>query len=429
MRCVELHFAPLVGGLKSMGVSEEEFKHIAKFGKGIDGSSVYLVSIEKSDLLLMPVRETLYTLPWSGSACVLCDIYRPAERIEEFGKEKECELSPRFVLKRELANLARMGYDFRTSVEMEYFLLTNEASEPSTKCLVDDVGYLSPTPRDRGARFRRELVKTLYDVGIRTAYEHHEVSPGQYEVCLTDEPALITADNVMRFRYIAANLAAQRGYVFTPMPKPFVGMNGSGMHIHMSLFKGKRNLFFGKEERISGLARNFIGGLLEHSKALAAFAAPSINSYKRLVAGYEAPVYVAWGHMNRSTLIRIPAFSTQRTARVELRTPDPTCNPYLTQAAMLVAGMDGIERELDPGEPSSLNVYNENEGLDTLPPTLAAAIEELKKDKVLTQRIGRQAIEHYARLKLKEWEDFRRENDWKLDEITPWEYRRYLNFV
>jgi glutamine synthetase len=233
----------------------------------------------------------------------------------------------------------------------------------------------------------------------------------------------------MRFRYIAANLAAQRGYVFTPMPKPFVGMNGSGMHIHMSLFKGKRNLFFGKEERISGLARNFIGGLLEHSKALAAFAAPSINSYKRLVAGYEAPVYVAWGHMNRSTLIRIPAFSTQRTARVELRTPDPTCNPYLTQAAMLVAGMDGIERELDPGEPSSLNVYNENEGLDTLPPTLAAAIEELKKDKVLAQRIGRQAIEHYARLKLKEWEDFRRENDWKLDEITPWEYRRYLNFV
>ena len=425
VKYVELHFLPLVGGLRSIEVSFKGYREALRYGKGIDGSSVSLAPIEKSDLYLKPVKGSFLRLPWDRDvARVLCDIYIPAEKIED--SEEELDLSPRYILKRSLERASEMGYGFRASVEMEFFILRSGER-------LDDAGYLSPKPLDKGVHLRREILEALSSAGVQILYDHHEVSQGQYEVCLLDKVGLKTADNITAFRYLTKNLVHERGLELTFMPKPFPKINGSGMHIHMSLFKdGSRgvNLFYGDGgERISRLAKQFIGGLLSHAKALAALMAPTVNSYKRLVPGYEAPVNIAYGDMNRSALVRIPAFRSRGAARVEVRMPDCLSNPYLSMAAALNAGLDGIEKDIDPGEPCDVNTYKEG-SYDSLPPTLGEALGELARDKVLAECLGEKAMRTYISSKTKEWEEYKKHHrEWDPLTITEWEWKKYFDSI
>lgn len=421
---VELLFTPLVGGLKCVEVSGDEYEKATLSGKGIDGSSVRLAPIERSDLLLRPVEDSYFKVPEEdASGKALCDIYAPAERVEDFGKEKEYHLSPRTILKKVLrAREEELGCRFVASLEMEFFLLKDGE-------FLDRTGYFAPQPRDRSIDLRHEILRNIGKAGVAWTYTHHEVSTGQYEVCLHHELALKMADNATKFRYIAKNTAHRRGLNLTFMPKPFPEINGSGMHIHMSLMKEKDNLFYGGDtERISPLAKHFVGGILQHAEALAAFLASSVNSYKRLVPGYEAPINLTWGHMNRSALIRVPTFNDAGAARLEIRAPDPFTNPYLALAALLAAGFHGIQEEIDPGDPCAVNTYVDGE-YETLPSDLGEALEALSQDTVLKEALGREAVERYRRMKMAEWEEYREAHEvWDPSSITQWERDRYIDY-
>ena len=420
---VELLFTPLIGGLKSVEMNGEEYKRAILHGKGIDGSSVRLAPIERSDLLLKPIKETYFQMPGEDtSGKVLCDIYAPAERVEDFDKEEENPLSPRTMLKRVIeAKEKELRCCFVASFEMEFFLLKDGE-------FLDRVGYFSPQPLDRSVDLRREIIRNLTESEVAWTYTHHEVSTGQYEVCLRHESALRMADNAAKFRYIAKNTAHQRGVDLTFMPKPFPGINGSGMHIHMSLMKENDNLFYGGgSDRISLLAKHFAGGVLHHAKALAAFLASTVNSYKRLVPGHEAPINLTWGHMNRSALIRVPTFNDAASARLEIRAPDPLTNPYLALAALLAAGSHGIQEKIDPGEPCTVNTYVYGE-YDTLPRDLGEALQALGQDRVLEEALGHEALEWYRRMKMDEWKKYREAHEvWEPSLITKWERDRYLD--
>lgn len=418
---VEMQFTNLAGELKSVDLTYERFRESVRLGKGVDGSSVHMAPLERSDLIIKPIMESYFRVPWNEgrTARVLCDIFKPAERVSEFAREKEYELSPRCILKRNLASAKEEGYEFVTSAEMEFFALKDGE-------FLDRAPYFAPPPYDRGAELRRETLITMTKVGVRGEYLHHEVATGQYEITLRHGNALRTADNVMTFKYVAKNIAARAGALITFMPKPFAGMNGSGMHIHMSLRRAKANAFYGRE-MLSKLARHFIAGVLAHAKALSALAAPTVNSYKRLVAGYEAPVYICWGFMNRSAMIRVPSFNSKRSARVELRMPDPTCNPYLTQAAILASGLHGIRERMDPGDAMTDNAYESGGDLDELPGTLKEALGGLRKDRVIMNALGEAAAQKYIQTKTREWEEYERINpDWDHATITHWETERYL---
>lgn len=419
---VELQFTDLTGALRSIDVSQERFDDAVKLGKVFDGSSIKMAELEKSDLLLKPAMGTYFKLPWNGRVGrVLCDIFYPAEKPADFGREKEHEMNPRRVLKMALDEASRLGYSFMTSAEMEYFVVNN--GHP-----LDEVGYFSPAPQDRGAQLRRDIFKALAGVGVMGEYLHHEVARGQYEICLRYDEALRTADNIVTFKYVVKNMASLKDLTLTFMPKPFSGMNGSGMHIHLSLRdkKSGENLFYGKE-RISNTAKHFIGGVLAHAKSLAGIAAPTVNSYKRLIAGYEAPVYICWGHMNRSALIRVPSFNSPKSARFELRMPDPSCNPYLVYAAVLAAGLEGISRGIDPGEACASNVYENHKDFEVLPPTLDDALTQLERDALIRRALGEAVVEKYIALKRQEWRSYKAiHKKWDPQEITDWERSRYL---
>ena len=421
---VELQFTEITGQLKAIDIDMHRFKKSIELGKIVDGSSINMKPIEKSDLLLKPVMETYFRLPWKPDvARVLCDMYEPAEKVEDFGREKEFEISPRFALKKIIKNAGDAGYSFHTSSEMEFFAI-------SEKQPYDRAGYMAPPPMDKLANLRREIVRTLSKVNIAGEYTHHENATGQYEICFRHNEALKTADNVMTFKYIAQNLAAMNNQTLSFMPKPYAGINGSGMHIHMSLYdkNDKEDLFFGKE-RLSKLAENFMGGILNHARALSALGASTVNSYKRLLAGYEAPVYVCWGYMNRSALIRIPSFNSPEQARVELRMPDPCCNPYLVYAAVLAAGLRGIKEKIDPGPAWEKNAYKYHEGLTVLPATLKEALDELDKDKVVKGALGEKLVNHYLKIKRKEWGEYEKLfPTWNPMEVTEWERDKYMEF-
>lgn len=420
---IELQFTDLLGILRSIEVNSKNFTEIEKSGKGFDGSSVGFVPVEKSDLLLKPIPETFFQLPWDKKvARFLCDIFRPPEKIEEFLKEKEFELSPRFILKKVLNSAKEKGFNFFISAEMEFFLLKG-------KEFIDHSFYFSPTPLDAGAKIRREIFDTLLSLNIPIEYSHHEVSKSQHEITLGHSDPLRTADNIVSFKYLAKNLAAKYGFSLTFMPKPFAKINGNGMHLHLSVFdKRKRNLFFGKE-RISETAKHFIAGILKHAKSIAAIAAPTVNSYKRLVPGYEAPVNICWGFINRSALIRVPAFSKENSARIELRMPDALSNPYLLFAVVLAAGMEGIEKNLDPGENCSINTYRNEEKFEKLPETLEEALKELRKDFLMKEVLG-EALEKFISLKEKEWQEYVKVHPkWNPLEITEWEFQKYFDLI
>jgi glutamine synthetase len=447
---VELQFTTLLGELKSIDVDFSRFKDALKIGKGVDGSSVGLAPIEHSDIVLKPIGSTYFKEPWNSGevGCVLCDIYSPSANVEGFGIEKELELSPRFILKKQVAKAEEIGLDPLISSENEYFAFKNGQ-------LLDNAGYMSPPPIDRGAPLRRKILKTLKElrIGVKrepekeidVEYLHHEVSPGQYEISLRYDKALKTADNIMRFRYIASNIAAEEGITLSFMPKPQIGINGSGMHMHMSLKSAKdgTNIFYDDKKGLSNDAKYFIGGILKHAKALAALFAPTVNSYKRLIPGFEAPQYLpkylpkdlvlvgGWGWINRSAFIREPYFNTKKAARVEVRGPDPKSS-YLAIAGIIGAGMDGMENKIEPGEPCSEDIFEDAkknpDKYDHLPATLGEAIEELKKDSLVCNVLGPEATQRYTEAKIKEWTDYCKANPgkWNPLEVTEWERAKYL---
>ncbi|MGV8144541.1 MAG: type I glutamate--ammonia ligase [Methanothermobacter sp.] len=421
---VRLQFVDIHGTPKNMAiplVKPGDIEDIIKDGLLFDGSSVEgFVDINNSDLILKPDPATFSALPWrpeeKGACRFICDVYWP--------DGTPFEGDPRNVLKKALAKAEKQGYSYNIGPEPEFFIIGE--NEYGQIVPADDGVYFDVEPVDQGTDVRRELVLGLESLNFDIEVSHHEVGPGQHEIDFKFDNAMKTADAVITFKQAIKAIVDKLGYMVTFMPKPFFGVNGSGMHCHQSLFKDGKNLFFDPdgENQLSEEALYFTGGLLKHSKALAAVVAPTVNSYKRLVPGYEAPVYIAYGLKNRSTLVRIPA-SRGIGTRVEFRCPDPSCNPYLAFAAMLEAGMDGIDNKISPGEPTELDVFNLNPdeldtvGIDTLPSSLWEAYHALEKDEIVKSSLGEHVYSKYMEFKKQEWDEYR-------IQVFKYEQDRYL---
>ncbi|MEL7670334.1 type I glutamate--ammonia ligase [Methanobacterium sp.] len=409
---VRLQFVDIHGTPKNMAiplVKPDQMEDILKDGLLFDGSSVEgFVDINESDLILKPDPDTFSTLPWrpeeKGVCRFICDVYWP--------EGKPFEGDPRYILKRALEKAEKAGYEYNVGPEPEFFILDQD--EEGNLIPNDDGAYFDVEPVDQGTDIRRQLVMDLEALNFDVEVSHHEVAPGQHEIDFKFDNALKTADAVITFKQAIKAIVDTMGYMVTFMPKPFFGENGSGMHCHQSLFKGGENVFYDPdtETQLSQEAMYFMGGLLQHSPALTAICAPTINSYKRLVPGYEAPVYVAYGLKNRSTLVRIPA-SRGKGTRVELRMPDPSCNPYLAFAAMLEAGLDGMKNKVDPGEPTEIDVFGKSIeelktlGIDVLPSSLWEAYHALEKDDVVRSTLGDHIYTQFRDIKKAEWDDYR----------------------
>ncbi|MEN6329788.1 MAG: type I glutamate--ammonia ligase [Methanobacteriaceae archaeon] len=409
---VRLQFVDIHGTPKNMAVplvKADDFEDVLKDGLLFDGSSVAgFVNINESDLIIKPDPDTFSPLPWrpgeKGVCRFICDIYWP--------DGTPFEGDPRYILKRTLEKAKNEGYEYNVGPEPEFFIVEKDENG---KIHPHDSGvYFDVEPVDQGTDMRRELVLGLEELKFDVETSHHEVAPGQHEISFKFDDALKTADAVITFKQAIKAIVDNMGYLVTFMPKPFFGENGSGMHCHQSLFQHGENLFYDPdgENQLSQEAMYFTGGLLKHSPALAAVVAPTINSYKRLVPGYEAPVYISYGLKNRSTLVRIPA-SRGKGTRIEFRCPDPSCNPYLAFAAMLEAGMDGIKNKVDPGEPVEIDVFGLDEagleemGIGTLPSSLWEAYHALEKDEVIKSALGEHIYPRFYDLKRKEWDDYR----------------------
>lgn len=391
IKFIRLQFVDINGIPKSVSVpfgSDEDLEDMFNDGILFDGSSVDgFVEINDSDLIMKPDPNTVSLLPWrpeeSGVCRFICDIYNT--------DNTPFEGDPRSILKKSLKKISDEGYNYNIGPEPEFFIIDKD--EEGNYIPHDDASYFDVEPLDKGPNFRRKLVFDLEELGFEVEASHHEVAPGQNEIAFKFDDALKTADAVITFKQAIKAIVDNMGYMVTFMPKPFFGVNGSGMHCHQSLFKNGENLFSDEnsENGLSQEALYFMGGLLKHSAALSAVVAPTVNSYKRLVPGYEAPVYVAYGLKNRSALIRIPAARGKGT-RIEYRCPDPSCNPYLAFAAMLEAGLDGINNKIDPGDPTEINIYKLNDeeleerGIKTLPASLWEAYHAFEEDEV---QIGR----------------------------------------
>ncbi|MFN0094025.1 MAG: glutamine synthetase family protein [Dehalococcoidia bacterium] len=422
VKFIRLWFTDILGSLKSFAITVEELEKALEGGMGFDGSSIQgFARIDESDMLAIPDPTTFQLVPWrpkeQGVARMFCDIHRP--------DGKPFEGDPRFVLKRQLKRASDLGYAFYVSPELEYFYFRDSrGTEP-----LDRGGYFDQTA-DAASDLRRETVLTLEAMGIEVEYSHHEVAPSQHEITLRYTDALTMADNAMTYRLVVKEIALNHGVYATFMPKPVEGVNGSGMHVHQSLFKGERNAFFDPEDpmHLSAIARGYIAGLLHHSRAMTLVCNQWVNSYKRLLPGFEAPVYMTWARRNRSDLIRIPDFQPGRevNTRIEYRSPDPACNPYLTFAAMLAAGLDGIAKERPLPDPVEENVYEMSEagrrarGIETLPGSLIDAVEAADASDFLREALGEHVVESLVKNKRIEWDRYRRHvSDFELREYLP----------
>ncbi|MBO9370108.1 MAG: glutamine synthetase [Chloroflexi bacterium] len=427
VRFVSLQFTDILGTVKSVTIPVTQLEEALENGVWFDGSSIEgFARIYESDRLLVPDLATYRVLPWSEPerrrARIFCDVYDPD------GKPSPSD--PRSTLKRMLARAAKKGYIYNVGPEIEFFLFRRN-NDTSLRPVPHDVGgYFDFSPRDEAQQVRSEIVLMLLALGIQVEMSHHEVATGQHEIDFRYADALTSADNAVTFKYTVRAIAASHGIYASFMPKPIFGINGSGMHTHQSLSDPSgRNLFYDPDDpyHLSPLAYQFIAGQMVHARALAAVVAPTVNSYKRLTPGYEAPVYVCWAHLNRSALIRVPAVRAgrEKAARIELRCPDPSANPYLAFAAMLAAGLDGIEKGLIPPPPVNEDVYHFDEcdlrerSIGTLPGTLAEALDELERDEVIREALGPAIVETMLRARRKEWEEYR-------IQVTPWELERYL---
>jgi len=426
VKFIRLWFTDILGSLKSFAVTIDELENALEDGMGFDGSSIEgYARIDESDMVAMPDPSTFEILPWRKHedlqvARMFCDIRRPT------GEPFECD--PRYVLKRNLARAAEMGYDYYVGPELEYFYFES-SDEPKT---IDAGGYFDLTPLDIASDLRRDTVLTLEKIGIGVEYSHHEVAPSQHEIDMRYTDALKMADNVMTYRLVVKEIALQHSVYATFMPKPIFGENGSGMHTHMSLFKGNKNAFFDAsgEFHLSDLAHKFIAGLLAHAREITLVTNQWVNSYKRLVPGYEAPVYISWARRNRSDLVRVPEYKPgkEKATRIEYRSPDPACNPYLAFSVMLAAGLEGIEKEYELCEPVERNVYAMTDeerrslGIDTLPGSLQEAIQCAEKSEVVRKALGDVLFEKFIADKKIEWDKYRAQ-------VTNYELDRYLSIL
>lgn len=412
VKFIRLWFTDILGFLKSFAITREELEEALESGMGFDGSSIQgFARIDESDMIAQPDPSTFVLLPWrptgtSAVARMFCDILEP-DRTPHVG-------DPRYVLKRNLERAKDLGYTFYVGPELEYYYF--ESPEPPPKPL-DRGSYFDLTPLDVASDLRRETVLTLEEMGIGVEYSHHEVGPSQHEIDLRYTDALTMADNAMTYRLVVKEIAMRHNVYATFMPKPFATENGSGMHTHMSLFRGEKNAFFDPDDKyyLSREAKSFIAGLLKYAPEICLVTNQWVNSYKRLVPGYEAPVYLSWATRNRSDLIRVPTYKPgkETATRIELRSPDPACNPYLAFAAMLAAGLKGIEEGLDPGDPVERNVYEMSEeerlerGIGSLPSDLWEAIRIAEKSELLRDCLGDHVFEILIRDKKIEWEKYR----------------------
>ncbi len=423
VKFVRMWFTDVLGFLKSFSIIAEELEEALDEGKGFDGSSIEgFARIEESDVIAMPDPETFAVLPWrpnegAGVARVFCDVLKP--------DGSPYEGDPRWALKRVLKRAADMGYTFYVGPELEYFYFkTAQGTEP-----LDAGGYFDLTPLDVANDLRRETILVLEDVGIKVEYSHHEVAPSQHEIDLRYMDALKMADAAMTYRLVVKEVAMKAGVHATFMPKPLFGENGSGMHTHQSLFKGERNAFFDANDdyHLSPTAKGYVAGLLRHAREICAVVAQWVNSYKRLVPGYEAPVYVSWGRRNRSALVRVPMYKPgkEKATRAEFRCPDPACNPYLAFAVMLAAGLKGIEEGYELPDPVEEDIFRmtpeerEARGIESLPGSLDEAIAETEKSELVRGALGDHIFEKFIANKKIEWDTYRMH-------ISQYELDRYL---
>ena len=424
VKFIRLQFTDILGVLKNVAITTEELEKALDGELMFDGSSILgFVPIEESDMSLRPDPKTFAVFPWrprdGAVARLICDVYNP-----DGTPFAGC---PRNTLKRTLAEAAKSGFTMQVGPECEFFFFyVDEQGRPTLKTH-DEAGYFDLSPVDFGENARRAIVLALEEMGFEIEASHHEVAPGQHEIDFKYSDALGVADKIVTFKFVVRTIAQRHGLHATFMPKPVFGINGSGMHMHQSLFRGNQNVFYDSDapDGLSDFARYYIGGLLKHAPALTAIASPTVNSYKRLVPGYEAPVYIAWSEKNRSALVRIPAKRGLST-RVEYRSPDPSCNPYLAIAACLQAGLDGIKQNILPPEIVNRNIYHmSNEerkelGIGTLPGNLAEALEELKADTVIVKSLGEHVFNHFLEAKTKEWDNYR-------IQVHQWEISEYLS--
>jgi glutamine synthetase len=423
VKFIRMWFTDILGMLKSFAITVEELEGALEEGMGFDGSSIHgFARIDESDMVALPDPDTFQLLPWRprehrAVARMFCDILRPGG--------KPFEGDPRYVLKQNLKRASDMGYTYYVGPELEYFYFQDSKGTQG----LDEGGYFDLTPLDTATDLRRDTVLTLEEMGIGVEYSHHEVATSQHEIDMRYTDALTMADSVMTYRLVVKQIALSHGVYATFMPKPVFGINGSGMHVHQSLFKGERNAFFDKDDpyNLSKLAKGYIAGLLKHSPEITAVTSQWVNSYKRLVPGYEAPVYISWARRNRSDLVRVPEYrpGREKATRIEFRSPDPACNPYLAFSVMLAAGLEGIEKGYEVPDPIEENVYEmtdeerKKRGIETLPASLLEAIMLTEKSEVVRKALGDHVFEAFITNKKIEWNQYR-------TQVTDYELKRYL---
>jgi glutamine synthetase len=424
VKFIRLWFTDILGFLKSFAITREELEEALENGMGFDGSSIQgFARIDESDMIAQPDPSTFALLPWrpsghSAVARMFCDILEP-DRSPHQG-------DPRFVLKRNLKKAQDLGYTYYVGPELEYYYFAGSEPPPVT---LDRGGYFDLTPLDVASDLRRETVLTLEEMGIGVEYSHHEVGPSQHEIDLRYTDALQMADNAMTYRLVVKEVAIKQGVHATFMPKPLFGENGNGMHTHMSLFKGDKNAFFDANDEyyLTAEAKAFIAGLLKYAPEFCLVTNQFVNSYKRLVPGYEAPVYLSWAQRNRSDLIRVPTYKPgkENSTRIELRSPDPACNPYLVFAVTLAAGLKGIEDNLELAEPIERNIYEMPEserkelGIKSLPADLWEAIQLAEESELVRECLGDHVFRSLIKDKKVEWDKYRAV-------VTEFELNNYL---
>ena len=411
IKFIRFWFTDVLGFLKSFAITVEELEGALNEGMGFDGSSIEGYSrIEESDVIAMPDPSTFQLLPWSpkenGVARMFCDIQNP--------DGSHFEGDPRWVLKRILKKIKDMGYTYYVGPELEFFYFRKDTGEPE---ILDRGGYFDLTTLDVASELRRDTVLFLEAMGIGVEYSHHEVAPSQHEIDLRYTDALSMADNAMTYRLVVKEVATRHGVYATFMPKPIYGENGSGMHVHQSLFKGDKNVFYDRNDKhyLSETGKNYIAGILKHSKELVAVTNQWVNSYKRLVPGYEAPVYISWANKNRSTLVRVPMYKPgkETSTRIEFRCPDPACNPYLAFSVMLAAGLEGIKNKYELSDPIEENIFRMNSakrqkmGIETLPDSLSEAVKHMEGSQFMKETLGDHIFYKFIENKKIEWDRYR----------------------
>ncbi len=426
VRFVRLWFTDILGFLKSFAITIRELERALNEGMGFDGSSILgFVRIDESDMIAMPDPSTFKILPWKANghvvAAMFCDVLEPDGRPHQG--------DPRWVLKKNLKRAKDMGFTFYVGPELEYFYFQRSTGKPEP---LDAGGYFDLTPLDVASDLRKQTVIMLEEMGIPVEYSHHEVAPSQHEIDLKYSEALTMADHTMIYRLVVKEVALKNNVYASFMPKPIYGVNGSGMHTHQSLFKGNRNAFFDPKDKyhLSDIAKHYIAGLMKHAKEITLITNQWVNSYKRLVPGYEAPVYISWALRNRSDLIRIPVYKPgkESATRVEYRSPDPACNPYLAFAVMLAAGLEGIEKKYPLSDPIERNVYEMSESerkkykIESLPEDLYEAIQITEKSELVRRALGDHVFERFIENKKVEWERYRAR-------VTDYELEQYFSIL